>query len=53
MSHDLIAQSVLVPHLAPKQVVVKMEEDHSSSDGGAVLLKGIDRCLGLTQSLTE
>ena len=28
-----------------------MDEEHSSSDGGAVLLKGVDRSLGLTEAL--
>jgi hypothetical protein len=53
MSHDSSAQSVLFPDLAAKQLVVKMDEEYSSSDGGAVLLKGIDGCLGLTESLAE
>jgi len=51
MTDDRTAQSVLFPHLAEKSVVVKMDEEHSSSDGGAVLLKGVDRALGLTESL--
>ena len=51
MSHDLTAQSVLFPHLAGKPVVAKLEEEQSSSDGGAVLLKGLDRSLGLTEGL--
>ena len=53
MNHDLTAQSVLFPHLADKPVVAKLEEEQSSSDGGAVLLKGIDGCLGLTEGLAE
>ncbi|MEN8159042.1 MAG: IS1380 family transposase [Myxococcota bacterium] len=32
-------------------MVVKLDEEHSSSDGGAVLLKGVDRSLGLTEAL--
>ena len=51
VSHDLTAQSVLFPDLAAKSVVVKMDEEHSSSDGGAVLLKGVDERLGLTEAL--
>jgi hypothetical protein len=50
---DLTAQSVLFPHLAEKSVVVKMDEERSSSDGGAVLLKGVDQALGLSESLAE
>ena len=53
MTIDLTAQSVLFPHLAEKSVVVKTSEEHSSSDGGAVLLKGVDRALGLTESLAD
>jgi hypothetical protein len=51
VSHDRTAQSVLFPHLAEKSVVVKMDEERSSSDGGGVLLKGVDEGLGLTESL--
>ena len=53
MNQDLTAQSVLFPDLAEKPVMVKLDEEHSSSDGGAVLLKGIDRSLGLSESLAE
>ncbi len=51
VSHDCTAQSVLFPGLAAKAVVVKMDEERSSSDGGGVLLKGVDGGLGLTESL--
>jgi Transposase DDE domain group 1 len=51
VSHDLTAQTVLFPTLAAKPLVVKLEEEHSSSDGGALLLKGVDQTLGLTESL--
>ena len=51
MSHDPTAQTVLFPHLGAKPLVVKLEQEHSSSDGGAVLLKGVDQSLGLTESL--
>ncbi|MGH2668200.1 MAG: IS1380 family transposase [bacterium] len=51
MHDDRIAQSVLFPDLAAKPLLVKMDEEHSSSDGGALLLKGIDEALGLTTSL--
>ena len=53
MNDDRTAQSVLFPHLAGKPVVAKLEEEHSSSDGGAALLKGVDRALGLSESLAE
>jgi hypothetical protein len=51
VSHDLTTQTVLFPDLAEKQLVVKMVEEHTSSDGGALLLKGVDESLGLTKSL--
>jgi len=51
VSHDRTVQSVLFPELAAKPLVVKLDEEYSSSDGGALLLKGIDRALGLTESL--
>lgn len=44
-------QTVLFPSLAHKPVGVRLDEEHSSSDGGAVLLKGVDRQLGLTHAL--
>ncbi len=52
MTIDLTAQSVLFPELAAKPLVVKLDEEHSSSDGGAMLLKGVDGSLGLTESLS-
>jgi len=51
VSDDRTAQSVLFPDLAARALVVKMDEEHSSSDGGAVLLKGVDEALGLTEAL--
>ncbi len=51
MSDDRTAQSVLFPSLATKPIVAKLEEEHSSSDGGGVLLKGVDQGLGLTEAL--
>jgi Transposase DDE domain group 1 len=51
LGQESIAQSVLFPDLAAKPLVVKMDEEYSSSDGGAVLLKGIDQALGLTEAL--
>ena len=41
MNPDSTAQTVLSPELSPKPIVVKMDEEHSSSDGGAVLLPAI------------
>jgi len=53
VNHDRTVQSVLFPQLAGKPVVAKLDEEHSSSDGGALLLKGVDRSLGLTESLAD
>ncbi len=51
MSDDSTAQGVCFPELAAKPVSVEFCEEHSSSDGGGVLLKGVDQSLGLTESL--
>ena len=44
-------QSVLFPDLFDKPLVVAFDQEHSSSDGGAVFLKAADKRLGLTDSL--
>jgi len=36
-----------------KRVVVKFDAAHASSDGGAVLLKAIDRQLGVTETVAR
>jgi hypothetical protein len=53
VSHDLTAQTVLFPDLATKPLVVRMDAEHSSSDGGAVLLQGVDQSLGLSEALVR
>ena len=53
MTADSNLQTVLFPVVAAKPVVVKLSQEHSSSDGGGVLLKGVDRKLGLTESLAD
>ncbi|TNF88499.1 MAG: IS1380 family transposase [Gammaproteobacteria bacterium] len=45
------AQSVLFPHLISKPVLAAFDQDHSSSDGGALLLKAVDDQLGLSERL--
>ena len=50
MSHST-TQTVLFPNLFAKPVVVRMDEERSSSDGGGLLLKAIDEQLGLTEAL--
>lgn len=51
MSHDLTAQTVLFLDLSGKQVVAKFDQEHSSSDGGALLLKALDDRLELSERL--
>ena len=52
MNTNSITQSVLFPQLFSRQTVVaKFDQEHSSSDGGALLLKAIDEQLGLSQRL--
>jgi hypothetical protein len=48
---DTVAQSVLFPDLVDRPLVATFSEPHSSSDGGAVLLKAVDRRLGLLDRL--
>ena len=51
MPEDTTRQSVLFPGLSKKPVAVKFDQRHSSSDGGAILLKARDERLGLTERL--
>jgi len=44
-------QSVLFPELFAKAVVARFDQEHSSSDGGALLLKAVDDRLGLSERL--
>jgi len=44
-------QSVLFPDVISKPVVAAFDQAHSSSDGGALLLKAIDERLGLSAKL--
>jgi hypothetical protein len=44
-------QSVLFPSLFSKPLVARFDQPDSSSDGGAILLKGLDSDLELTQRL--
>ena len=49
---DTTRQSVLFPQLFDgKAVVAKFDQEHSSSDGGALLLKAVDEELGLSRRL--
>ena len=48
---DSTTQSVLFPGLLSKTVVAKFDQEHGSSDGGALLLKVVDERLGLSERL--
>ncbi len=51
MNNDTTAQSVLFEGLTTKPVVVHFDQEHTSSDGGAILLKACDEALDLTARL--
>lgn len=51
MTENITAQSVLFPDLLRRPVVVRFDQPHASSDGGAILLKACDERLGLTERL--
>lgn len=51
MTTEDTIQSVLFPALFLKPVLAEFDQPNSSSDGGAVLLKGIDSNLSLTERL--
>jgi len=53
VTNDITAQSVLFPDLFRRPVVAKFDQPHSSSDGGAILLKACDDRLGLTERLAR
>ena len=53
MSNPTTTQCFLFPDLLDKQVVAKFDQEHASSDGGALLLKAADRRLGLIDTLSE
>ena len=48
---DSTAQTVLFPEIFAKAVVAKFDQEHGSSDGGALLLKAVDEELGLSERL--
>jgi hypothetical protein len=51
VTEDITAQSVLFPGLLHRPVVVKFDQRHGSSDGGAILLKACDERLALSARL--
>ena len=52
MTDHTTTQCLLFPDLLDKQVVAKFDQEHASSDGGALLLKAADRRLGLIDTLS-
>jgi hypothetical protein len=52
MSHST-KQSVLFPELLSKPVHVCFDAQHSTSDGGALLLKAADQKYGLTRKMAR
>ena len=46
-------QCLLFPDLLDKPVVARFDQEHSSSDGGALLLRAADRRLGLIDTLSR
>jgi hypothetical protein len=51
MDDDSTRQSVLFSDLFSRPVVAKFDQEHASSDGGAILLQACDRRLGLSEAL--
>ena len=53
MTDPTTTQCWLFPDLLDKPVVAQFDQEHSSSDGGALLLKAADRRLGLIDALSH
>ena len=51
VEHGKITQRLIVPELFAKPIHYQFDEPHSSSDGGALLLKAADEKLQLTAAL--
>lgn len=51
MRDDSLRQSVLFPELLDRSLRVAFDDPAGTSDGGAILLKAIDRQLGLTETM--
>ena len=52
MRKSTTTECLLFPDLFDKAVVAKFDQEHASSDGGALLLKAADRRLGLIDTLS-
>ena len=53
MAYHTTKQSVLFENLSKKALTIKFDQDHASSDGGAVLLKACDEKLKLSKALVS
>ena len=53
MSKHTTTECLLFPDLLDKPVVAQFDQEHASSDGGALLLKAADRRLGLIDTLSR
>jgi hypothetical protein len=53
MNNHITKQSVLFKGLTNKALVVRFDQEHASSDGGAVLLKACDKRLGLSAAMAS
>ena len=53
MNDSARAQSVLFKGIAPKPLTVRFEDERTSSDGGAILLKAADRQVGMIAAMAE
>ena len=53
MDSNSTTQTVLFPEIFSKLVVARLDQEDSSSDGGAVLLQAADQRLGLSEALAE
>lgn len=52
MINDTTRQGVLFKEIASRPVAVRFDQEHSSSDGGSLLLKACDERLGLSAGLS-
>jgi hypothetical protein len=52
VSEHTTTQCLLFPDLLGKPLVARFDQEHASSDGGALLLKAADRRLGLMDTLS-
>lgn len=53
MADRTTRQGVLFKGLSKKPLVARFDQEHSSSDGGSILLKACDEALGLSSRLAE